>query len=87
MVREKPTMFMTHSREKYKTLARKCTPGQHRHVLRVEGRARAAAIYPRGLCSAILKGTVRLARVDKGNLVSMVCLGDEADVMAVEFEP
>ena len=35
----------------------------------------------------ILKGTVRQARVDKGNLVSMKCVGDMTSVMSVEFEP
>ena len=78
---------MTNSREMFRTLSKKCTPGSHRHVPLMEGRARDAAIYPRGLCRAILRGTIRQARVDKGNLASMACTGDGADVMAVEFEP
>ena len=71
---KKPTVFFTNSREMSKTLNRKCVPGSHRHVPLMEGRARAAAIYPKGLCKAILQGTVRQARVDRGNLVSMPCV-------------
>ena len=44
----KPTTFLTTSVEIQKALSRKCTPGQHRHVPLMEGRA-AALVYPRQL--------------------------------------
>jgi hypothetical protein len=42
---KKPTIFLTNSMMSAKALGRIC-PGNHRHVHLMEGRARAAAIYP-----------------------------------------
>ena len=53
---KKPTRFMTNSVEMYKTLNRKCK-GEHRHVHLIDGRAKAAEVYPKKLCRAILRGT------------------------------
>ena len=53
----------------------------------MEGRASAAQVYPKGLCRAIVQGTKRQLKVDRGNLVGMKCLDGAVDVMAVEFEP
>ena len=84
---KKPTTFMTNSLEMFKTLSRKCTKGKHRHVHLIEGRASAAQVYPGGLCRAIVLGTRKQARVDRGNLVSMECVDSSVDVMQVEMEP
>ena len=82
---KKPTKFMTNSLEMFKTLNVKCK-GDHEHIDLMEGRAAAATIYPRGLCRAILRGTIRQARVDRGNLVTMKCVDNNSEVLAVEFE-
>ena len=52
---KKPTTFMTNSLEMFKTLSKRCTPGTHRHVPLMEGRAKAAALYPKGICQAVLR--------------------------------
>ena len=83
----KPTTFLTNSLEMQKVLSKKCKKGQHRHVHLIEGRASAAQVYPKGLCRAMVKGTKRQARVDRGNLVGMKCIDDVAEVMQVEMEP
>ena len=69
---KKPTRFLTSSIELAKTLDRQC-PGGHRHVHLVEGRARAAAIYPPGLCKAVCKGTLRQARMDASDMFCIEC--------------
>ena len=84
---KKPTTFLTNSLEMSKSLSRRCTPGEHRHVHLMEGRAAAAAIYPPGLCRAVLKGITKQARVDRGNLMSFKCVDDVNEVCQVEFEP
>ena len=79
---KKPTRFMTNSLEMYNTLNIKCK-GDHEHINLMEGRASAAAIYPRGLCRAIVKGTIRQARVDRGNLATMKCDDSHTEVFAI----
>ena len=83
---KKPTRFMTNSIEMVKVLGRKCDGKSHRRVHLMEGRAKAASIYPRKLCRAVLKGTLMQMRVDRGNLASLKCVSHESEVMAVEFE-
>ena len=83
---KKPTTFLTNSLEMQKSLSKKCT-STHRHVHLMEGRASAAQVYPKGLCRAIVRGTRKQLRADRGNLVSMKCQDDESEVMAVEYEP
>ena len=83
---KKPTKFMTNSLELYKILNRKCDGSCPRHVHLMEGRAKAAAIYPKKLCRAVIQGAMRQIRLDSGNLVSMRCRSVPGEVMAVEFE-
>ena len=51
----KPTTILTNSAAIAEKVYGKC-PGNHRHVHLVSGRAKAAAIYPVGLCDAFLNG-------------------------------
>ena len=83
---KKPTRFMTNSLEVYKMLSKKCDGRCPRHVQLMEGRAKAASVYPRQLCRAALRGTARQMRVDRGNLMSFKCIDGQTEVMAVDFE-
>ncbi len=51
----KPTTWVTNSREIAEELQRRCTGG-HVHVHLMGGRAKEAAVYPRELCEAVVKG-------------------------------
>ena len=51
----KPTSMLTNSVGLKNALCKKCQ-GCSRHVQLVEGRARAAQVYPRGLCRAVMQG-------------------------------
>jgi hypothetical protein len=60
----KPTRFMSSAPLLLQELARRCNKG-HRHTQLLGGRrAAAAAIYPPGLCRAILRGIARQFRRD-----------------------
>ena len=50
----KSTQILTNVDEAADYLSRRC-PGGHRHVHLVEGRARAAAVYPERMCEAVVK--------------------------------
>ena len=50
----KSTQILTNVDEVADYLSRRC-PGGHRHVHLVEGRARAAAVYPERMCEAVVK--------------------------------
>ena len=52
---KKPTRFLSSASSVLRELGKKCD-GSHAHVRLVHGRAAAAAVYPRGLCLAILRG-------------------------------
>ena len=84
---KKPTKFMTNSIELYKTLNRRCKPGSHRHVQLMEGRAAAAAKYPKGLFKAVVAGTKNQAQVDGERLASMKIAEDKAYVQSVGMSP
>ena len=51
----KPTRFMSTAPEVLRALGLRCR-GDHKHVHLLQGRAAAAAVYPRRLCRAILRG-------------------------------
>ena len=55
---------------------------------RMEGRARAAAVYPQQLCRAMCKATLEQARMDAGDMVCMMCTDDQVneEVCGAEFE-
>ena len=83
----KPTRFLTNSVAMMKALSRRC-PGHHRHVHLMEGRARAAAIYPQKLCRAVCRATMEQAKMDAGDLACMPCSDSDGEehVCEVEFE-
>ena len=54
---KKTTRFMTNSNHIAKAVGVRC-PKNHRHITLVDGRPKAAAIYPEGLCQAICQGYV-----------------------------
>ena len=83
---KKPTNFMTNSPEVHKLLNKKCDGSCPRHVLLMEGRAKAGAVYPKKLCRTVLRGVVNQMKIDRGNLASMKCMGSQSEVMSVEFE-
>ena len=51
----KPTRFASSATGVLKELGKRCSR-QHQHVQLLSGRAAGAAVYPPGLCRAILKG-------------------------------
>ena len=51
----KPTKFMTNSQCIANKLEQRC-PGNHRHIQLINGRAKAAEVYPEGLVKQILQG-------------------------------
>jgi len=79
----KPTGWLTNCEEVAKEVARTCTNlkgrkiGElHRHVTLVSGRAKAAEVYPRALCRAILRGLRRQLTKDgvmEENGVGVIC--------------
>ena len=83
---KKPTRFMTNSPEVHKLLDKRCDGSCPRHVHLMEGRAKAASIYPKKLCRTVLRGVVNQMKMDKGNLMSFKCVGSQTEVMSVEFE-
>ena len=52
---QKKTRFMTNSEDIAEELKRKCDRS-HAHQALMDGRAKGAAIYPRGLCEAVCRG-------------------------------
>ena len=83
---KKPTTFMTNSVNIAAQLNKTC-PGCRRHVQLMSGRAAAAAIYPRGLCKAVCRGTVLQAQHDASDLVSMRCEPSTSSVDNIEHDP
>ena len=57
----KPTKFPSSAVEVLRELGQRCKRN-HEHVPLLSGRAAAAAVYPPGLCRAILKGIDRQQR-------------------------
>ena len=80
---KKPTTMMTNSVEIHRELDRQCTPDSHRHVQVLGGRAKHAAIYPKGLCRAVCRGTVKQMEIDAADMMSMECL-DSVDAIGVD---
>ena len=54
----------------------------------MEGRARAAAIYPQELCRTICRATLEQAKADAGDLMCIKCVdtGDDDHVGQIAFE-
>ena len=76
---KKPTRFLTNSVKPAKALSRRCHEN-HRHVLLMEGRARAAAIYPQSFCRTIFRATFEQAKADAGDLfVHCECVNGDGD--------
>ena len=74
----KPTTFMTNSQCIANGLEQRC-PGNHRHIQLINGRAKAAEVYPDKLCKAILMGLMEQMREDK-----RINHGEIGSVMAEE---
>ena len=70
--------FLTNPIATAKAPSRRC-PGNHRHVHLVEGRARAAAIYPQVLLRAICRATLEQAKADAGDMMCVQCVESEDD--------
>ena len=68
----KPSGFLTNSLALHHALSRRCNgangqcsrPGGGRHTLCSGRNAKDAAVYPRGLCRAMIKGTVEQLKLD-----------------------
>ena len=84
---KKPTRFLTNSVVSARALSRRC-PENHRHVHLMEGRARAAAVYPQELCRTICRATLEQAKADAGDLTCIQCVDNDDDdrVNQVAFE-
>ena len=80
----KPTRWMSNSAALLDEVAKRCAGG-HRHVQLVNGRARAAAIYPQRLCYAILRGLRQQLtndRIMNVNNIGTVCEDPEEQQLA-----
>ena len=69
-------------------LGKKC-PGCPRHVQLVEGRARAAQVYPKELCRAVTRGIIEQARLDTADMFSIECedfLGSIQELSKLEHD-
>ena len=66
---KKPTSFATNSWAVARELERKCK-GDHIHGHLMEGRAKAAAVYPPALCKAICRGLRKQLEHDRSGLVN-----------------
>ena len=81
----KPTSFLTNSVAMANVLSKKCG-GCERHVQLVEGRARAAQEYPRGLCRAVTKGIIEQARLDASDAFVVECKDPIVSLFDDDFE-
>ena len=64
----KPTTWLTNSKEIAEELQRRCSK-DHEHVSLIGGKAREAAIYPRGLCEAVVRGFRNYLKQKYGKVV------------------
>ena len=55
-------------------------PGSERHVQLMSGRAKDAAIYPKGLCRAVCRGVQRQLDADMRDLMVLAFEGELDDV-------
>ena len=74
---KKPTGFLTSSWHIVEAVG-KLPDGSHEHVQFLGGRARGAAIYPKGLCDTICKANRRQTDDDRTNLVTSIGLDKDA---------
>ena len=75
----KPTGWMSNSIHILKQVAIKCTGG-HEHARLTQGRAASAAVWPEGLCLAILRGLRKQLKHDgimKDNVIGTICEDQE----------
>ena len=81
---KKPTCFITNSPHIAQELRRRCS-GDHEHDHLLGGKAAAAAIYPPGLCKAIVRGLKRHLRHQRGPCQGVPC--EALAVLATEVLP
>ena len=90
---KKPTNMMADSVEVHRELDKQCTPGSHRRVQLMSGRAAAAARYPKALCRAVCQAVARQMEIDAADLVSLKCEiselipADDVSIDAVDQDP
>ena len=84
---KKPTIFLTNPIMSARTLSRRCHDN-HQHFHLMEGRARAAAIYPQELCRTICRATLEQAKAHAGYFCCIQGVDDveEEHVNEVAFE-
>ena len=75
---KKPTRCLTNSVVSAGALSQRC-PENHRHVHLMEGRDRAAAVYPTELCRTICRATLEQANEDAGDLMCIRCVDNYDD--------
>ena len=77
----KPTTFMANSPEAVRELERRC-PGNHRHIPLVDGKAAAAQVYPKRLCTAVCRAIARQKLRDQQGLkgTPLLSLGEMGKV-------
>ena len=78
---KKDTGFMTNARMISQRLQRRCD-GSHRHVNLINGRAKAAQVYPEELCAEILRGFIDQLKWDgrlRKTAVGMVFAVEEGE--------
>ena len=67
MAAKKTTRFLSNAEYLLKELSKRCDGG-HEHQPLLDGRAKAAAIYPEGLCRAMCKGLMRQLQIKRGKV-------------------
>ena len=85
---KKGTRIMSSSMEVLKRVERKCTNGDgnkpHRHVHLIQGRAKAAQVYPRRLAESICKGIAAQKRIESLGVVARDILSIEKMIDAAK---
>ena len=97
----KPTRWMTNGEELAKQVGKRCSNEQkkefehdwHRHVHLMGGRASAAQIYPKKLCTAIVVGLknqlVKIGAMEKGGIGTICCMEpvvEEKDMLETAWD-
>ena len=82
---KKPTTLLMNSVGVHRQMDRQCTPGSHRHVHLMSGRAKKAQIYPPEMCRAVCRGVVSQMEMDRAGLASIKCIGTHVDNVDVEL--
>ena len=85
MLAKKPTRIMTNSQALGRELNRRCDKS-HEHQPRLDGRAKDAARYPRGLCRAICRGIAKEKMLRACGITAMLSVKESVHHTSIDRE-